>query len=239
MTFRNRNRARSVAPPKRVAEDPSTRQQLLEAAGQVFAEKGFDGATGKEICQRAGANTAAVNYYFGGMAGLYAAVVQEAHSRLVTLDALSAAVSGKADAKAKLHAIIELLVRTLTGPVSSSWVLRVIGREVVTPSPALDKLREKEILPKSRILRGIVAELMGLPENHPAVARGSLGVLAPCFMLLVGDRGTLNRMFPNFGFSSGDATAVIQDLVQFLIAGLSAVSGNARKKAKKRGVKAR
>src|SRR5271169_1436643 len=87
---------------KRGEERQLTRTELLEAAGHVFAEQGFHRATGKEICERAGTNTAAVNYYFGGMEGLYAAVVGEIPNRLFSVEALSAAVAGKRDAKAKL-----------------------------------------------------------------------------------------------------------------------------------------
>jgi AcrR family transcriptional regulator len=208
--------------------DQQTRSALLEAAGQVFAEKGFDGATGKEICRRAGANTAAVNYYFGSMRGLYAATLWEAHSRLVTFEALSAAVAQKADPRAQLRAVISLFVATLTGPVASSWVLRVIGREITSPSPALDVLRQKELLPKSRILRRIVGQLMGLPENHPAVARGCLNVLAPCFMLLVGDRQTLSRAFPQIGLTPQDGPALVRHMVRFALAGLTAVAAEER-----------
>src|SRR5260370_18652295 len=111
------------ANPKRTEQ--SSRRRLLEAAGHVFAEKGFDRATGKEICERAGTNTAAVNYYFGGIEGLYAAVVREAHDRFVPFAAASAAVAGKADARAKLEAILELLARALTGPACAAWALRL------------------------------------------------------------------------------------------------------------------
>src|SRR5262249_8914772 len=179
---------RPAVRPKREEDDQGTRRRLLEAAGQVFAEKGFDRATGKEICQRAGANTAAINYYFGGMEGLYEAVLQEAPRRLVTVEALTTAIAGEADAKAKLETFIALLVRALTGPASSSWVLRVLAREVIAPSPAFEALREKEMYPKSRLMKGIVAELMGLPEDHPAVARGCLSVIGPMVMLLICDR---------------------------------------------------
>ncbi len=41
------------------------RGQLLEAAGEVFARVGYQAATIREICTRAGANVAAVNYHFG------------------------------------------------------------------------------------------------------------------------------------------------------------------------------
>src|SRR5580698_4308795 len=112
---------------QRERDDQSTRERLLEVAGQVFAEKGFDRTTGKEICERAGINTAAVNYYYGGIEGLYAAVVEEAHSRFVTFAEAAAAIAGKTDARSKLEAILELIVGTLVGPALSSWVLRVIG----------------------------------------------------------------------------------------------------------------
>jgi AcrR family transcriptional regulator len=209
---------------QRDRDDQTTRQRLLEVAGQVFAEKGFDRTTGKEICERAGINTAAVNYYYGGIEGLYAAVVQEAHSRFVTFAEAAAAIADKTDARAKLEAILELIVRTLVGPTLSSWVLRVMGREIVAPSPALETLRDTEFLPKTRILKSIVSELMGLPVDHPAVARGCVSVMAPCFMLLIFDRDTLKRAFPTLGLGSEDAGALVRHMVQYALAGLEAVA---------------
>jgi AcrR family transcriptional regulator len=215
---------------KRADDRRSTRLQLLEAAGNVFAEKGFDRATGKEIAARAGTNTAAVNYYFGGMDGLYAATLQEAHARLVNYDALAAAISDKPDARSKLEAVIRLFAGAVTGPLTSSWVLRVIGREIVAPSDALDVMREKEILPKARLLKRILGELMGLPDDHPAVARGCVSVVAPCLMLLIVDRQTLRRVVPKFAFGAGDAEVLVQYMVQYALAGLAAVAGEARRK---------
>lgn len=217
--------------PRRRSEDrQNTRAQLLEAAGHLFAQKGFDRATGKEICERAGTNSAAINYYFGGMEGLYAAVLEEANNRLVSLQTLTSTVAAAGDATAKLQAIIELAVDKLTGPVSSSWVLGVIGRELVAPSPALDELRERQGVPKARILMSIVGELMGLPDDHPAVARGCLSIMAPCLMLLISDRLMLKRVFPALSLGRGDAPALVRHMVEFALAGLAAVARDARQR---------
>ncbi len=227
-----RTRARSAAlPPRRAPGDRlDTRAHLLEAAGQVFAEKGFDRATGKEICERAGTNTAAVNYYFGGMEGLYAAVLQEAHSRLLNFDKMSAAVAGKPDAHARLQALLGLIVESLLGRASSSWEVRVIGREVMAPSPAFAAVRETEIPAKSRILKAIVGELMGLPPDHPAVARGCLSIIAPCLMLAIADRSILKRVFPQLGLAPADAPVLTAHMVRYALAGLTAVANAEDKK---------
>ena len=72
---------------------------------------------------------------------------------------------------------------------------------------------------------------MGLPANHPAVARGCVSIMAPCVLLLILDRPTLKRAFPNFGLGSGDAEDLVRHMVQFALAGLSAVAAAVRKEA--------
>lgn len=48
-----------------------TREALLEAARRVFAEKGYAGATVKDLAESAGVNISLVSYHFGGKEGLY------------------------------------------------------------------------------------------------------------------------------------------------------------------------
>ena len=49
----------------------ATRELILDAARQVFADKGFDGAGVREIAARSGVNAALVNRYFGSKEGLF------------------------------------------------------------------------------------------------------------------------------------------------------------------------
>ncbi len=59
-----------------------TRERILEAALEAFAEKGFDGATTREIAQRAGVNLGLIQYYFDGKPRLWRAAVDRAFAAL-------------------------------------------------------------------------------------------------------------------------------------------------------------
>lgn len=52
-----------------------TRSALIEAARQVFAEQGYDGATVRTIATRAGVDAAMVNHWFGSKEGLFVQAV--------------------------------------------------------------------------------------------------------------------------------------------------------------------
>jgi AcrR family transcriptional regulator len=229
MAQRTISRTRPTSRPKTEEGRQGTRQHLLEAAGQVFAEKGFERSTAKEICERARTNTAAVNYYFGGIEALYAAVLEEARNRIFSEQAIRTAIEGKTDPKAKLEAVLGVVMQTLLGPVSSSWVLQVIGRDMVSPSPASATAKEKLITPRARILRRFVGELMELPEDHAAVARGCISIMAPICMLIVADRRRMRRELPGLGLEAEDARAWARHLVQYALAGLEATAREARK----------
>jgi AcrR family transcriptional regulator len=68
--------ARPIAPVARVRmTGTERRQQLLTVARELFAEKGFDGASIEEIAHRAGVSKPVVYEHFGGKEGIYAVVV--------------------------------------------------------------------------------------------------------------------------------------------------------------------
>jgi AcrR family transcriptional regulator len=53
------------------------RETLLGVAGEIFAERGYEAATIKEITDRAGVNVASVNYYFRDKLSLYIEVLRQ------------------------------------------------------------------------------------------------------------------------------------------------------------------
>jgi AcrR family transcriptional regulator len=54
----------------------ATTQALLAAGVQVFAERGYDAATTREVAQAAGVNEQLIQRYFGGKEGLLLAIIE-------------------------------------------------------------------------------------------------------------------------------------------------------------------
>ena len=57
-----------------LVSEPSSRERLLDAARRLFAERGYNGVSVRDIATEAGVNSASIGYYFGGKEKLLAEV---------------------------------------------------------------------------------------------------------------------------------------------------------------------
>ena len=143
--------------------DP-TRERLLEAAGEVFAEYGFRQATVREMCRRAGANVAAVNYHFGGKERLYAETLKYgAHVALEKFPPDGGLRRGASPEEALYVFVLSFLKRFLAMG-ARDWSGKLCAREMVEPTAALDDLVQEVVQPLSQRLHRIVRALLG-PKN--------------------------------------------------------------------------
>jgi TetR/AcrR family transcriptional regulator, regulator of cefoperazone and chloramphenicol sensitivity len=70
--------AEAAAEPEaaRRRDREATKQALLAAGVEVFAEQGYDAATTRAVAQAAGVNEQLIQRYFGGKAGLLLAIIE-------------------------------------------------------------------------------------------------------------------------------------------------------------------
>lgn len=172
-----------------------TRRQLLEAAGEVFAEAGFRDATVREICRRAGANIAAVNYHFGDKETLYAEVLRYAHGKALEKYPPLLAVADSASPEEKLHAFVLSFLLRIFDKGRAAWHGKLMSREMIEPSAALDSLVQERMRPMADQLRAIVGEILDCPPNDERVRLCSMSVVSQC-VFYHHCRPVVSRLFP-------------------------------------------
>jgi AcrR family transcriptional regulator len=85
----------------------ATRQALVDAATELFAESGFDGVSIDSLAARAGVNKALVSYHFGGKRGLYVAALGSVFADLA--GRIKAAEAEGRDVADTLHGLLQAL----------------------------------------------------------------------------------------------------------------------------------
>lgn len=140
------------------APHDDTRQRLISTAGEIFAEHGFKAATVRDICAKAGANVAAINYHFGDKLGLYIEAVQAAHCG--GQDLLQQDWPDNLPAPARLRIFIRKLLEHFLDDTQPSWKTRLMLRELADPTEACAKLVENYIRPMAEVLHAIGNDLV-------------------------------------------------------------------------------
>lgn len=205
--------------PAILPTEADTRQRLLDAAGEVFAERGFRTATVREICRRARANVAAVNYHFGDKAGLYAAVLRYAHRCALAKYPPDLQAGAGATAEQQLHAFIEAFVRRIFDDGQPAWHGKLISREMIEPTPALDVLVEEEIRPQAEQLTAIVRALLGPGASEEQVRLSMMSIVGQC-VFYHHARPLLSRLFPAQQYTSGDIARLTEHITRFSLGAL-------------------
>ena len=172
-----------------------TRHQLLEAAGEVFAETGFRDATIRAICQRAGANIAAINYHFGDKESLYVEVLRYAKGKALEKYPILLGVAETAPPEEKLHAFVLSLLSRIFDQGPTSWYGRLMSREMIEPTPALDSVIEERIRPLTIILWKIISEILRCPPTDERVVNCAFSVVSQC-VFYNHCRPAVRRLFP-------------------------------------------
>ena len=195
-----------------------TKMKLLEAAGPVFARVGFHAATVQEICGRAGANIAAVNYHFGDKLGLYREVLRSCHE---SLESVSALASRNVPAAEQLRGFVNALLTHLFGEGRPTWFAQVIAHEMAQPTAALKDLIEMEARPGFERLKRIISEISRLPLDDDRVMLCSNSVMGQCLHYFH-SRAVVAELWPELRMTAERIEQIASHITAFSLKGLSA-----------------
>lgn len=126
------------------------RQQLIEIARALFAERGYEATSIEEIAQRANVSKPVVYEHFGGKEGLYAVVVDREMSRL--LDMITSSLSQNRSRVRVERVALALL--TYVEEHTDGFRILVRDSSVVAPSGTYSSLLNDAISQVGYLLAG-------------------------------------------------------------------------------------
>ena len=190
---------------------------LVEAAREVFSQCGFQGATVREICRRADANVAAVNYHFGSKDGLLAEALN--FSQLKALQTANFSVD--ACPQVRLRQFIRDFMLLLLDENKASSQCRMMARELADPTPALDKIVREAIGPLHEFLGRLVGEIVGEQVGETERRRYVYSLFGQC-LFYRHSHPVLLRLHPELTYDHDEILAIADHITDFSLAALRA-----------------
>ena len=208
----------------------TTRERIVEAAGEIFAEKGFDTTTVRDICQRAEANIAAVNYYFGDKQRLYVEAVVRAHRWRMERARLPEWTADTPPQQKLADFVATFIRRIRTGP-ENTWHTRLIMREMMNPREACVELVQSSIRPQFEILQGILREMLPAGTTEEKLHLTAFSIVGQCLFYHFADP-VVRNLLKGEEYATYDVAKLASHIVEF---SLAAVEGAATADALKGG----
>jgi AcrR family transcriptional regulator len=158
-----------LAPPEG-GRGADTRERLLDAAEQIFAERGFEGASIRAVTQAAGASVSAANYHFGSKEALLRETLLRRvgplnERRIARLDALEENAGGR---PIELETIIEAFLRPVfeehAASVDATNRFRQVAARIYSDPPGVVATMKRELFGPI-VTRFVGAISAALPEK--------------------------------------------------------------------------
>src|SRR5258708_2320946 len=194
----------------------ATPDQLIDAAGRVFADRGYHATTRRRICKRSGANLAAVNYHFGDKQGLYLAVLKRS-VRASKIEVFQNVIEQQAPPEKILREFIKLRLQSSMRTDLPDWHFRLMVHEFAQPSPVLTRVINEVTLPLYQRMRGLVGKIMGLPPDDERTRLCLHSVMGQIFLYVM-QRQFLTRLWPELTMSPEQIERIADHIADFSLA---------------------
>jgi AcrR family transcriptional regulator len=198
----------------------TTRQRILKAAVELFAERGYDGASVRAIVTKARVNQAAINYHFQGKDGLYLEVLKAAFEAY-THDEMGRDQAEALPRDEAVRHFVHQQLRPLLGRDEMSRYMRIFAWESVRPTTVMRKFIATSATPFVAQAVSLVRRF--LPEaSQQDLLCGAIWLMGQCSVFV---RNREHFAHPPFGLKIDEAFV---DQLADLVSGL-ALQGLARK----------
>ncbi len=198
--------------------DWSTRERILESAGELFATVGFRSATVRRICEKAGVNISSIKDYFGSKEKLYKEVLGHWTEFATEKYPILLDVGEDAPPEDQLRAFIRSLLFRLLDKGKPAWFGRLMARETAEPTRAFDGMFKNIIRQRREVLASILRKLMGAHISEEIVRFFCMSILSQCFYYYNSRLTTI--LFERDMSSPGEVERIADHIMRFSLKGL-------------------
>lgn len=160
-----------------------TRDRILEAASEVFAQKGYHDATVEDICGHADANIAAINYHFGSKDQLYAEVWREAFKAAMKTYPPEGGLAPDAPVEERLRGSIHSMICRSVDPGRIGHAGKLLLREITHPTDVIRDIKREAIQPLHERMCRMMRQLLGPEAGQDLVLLCAMSVVHQCLMV--------------------------------------------------------
>ena len=157
-----------------------TRQSILKAATRLFAEKGYRGASVRDIVAKARVNQAAINYHFKGKDGLYLALLQTAFETLIEQAGFDPEGLKTLSREEALRSFVHQQLRPLLFRDELSLYIRIFAWEGANPSKVFLKFMAKNTVTYLTAAMDIVQKFLPAGTDRRVALCGAIWLMGQC-----------------------------------------------------------
>jgi AcrR family transcriptional regulator len=159
------------ARPQR-SDGEQSRERLMHAALNLFAQQGFAKTSTREIAEAAGTNLAAISYYFGDKAGLYRTVFFEMQGK--PEDEIARYAGQELTLRQALHGLYTGFIEPLRQGDVARLCMKLHAREIFEPTGLWQQEISEGIRPMHEALVQVLCRHLGLRRPDDEARRLAL-----------------------------------------------------------------
>jgi AcrR family transcriptional regulator len=200
----------------------SIRNRLIEAAGELFAEKGYEETTIRDICRQADTNIAAVNYHFKGKDHLFEEVIIDVIRTGWRKYPVGYGFPDAGTPEERLRAFVRSFFLRRFDFDRPAWHGRLLRRETLMMTPRACRLVGKHIVRNDELLASAVWDLLGREAGDELVRRCSASVKGQ-MLIFMHPRPDMKRPLAVPPKTPEEVEEIVRHITEFSLAGLEKV----------------
>ena len=209
-----------------------TREKLLRAASAVFADKNYRDATIAEICEKAGANIAAINYHFNDKETLYREAWRYALAESIKVYPPDGGVRDDDTPEERLRGQINSLLHRIADEGNKEFL--IAQKEFVNPTGLLEEVIRKELQPLHERTEALVGALLGPEALETDIKYCAISIISQCVNPIVAKRQKTTGRDKMTDSPPGieDIDSFTHHVTRFSLAGIAAIRRERREESK-------